>query len=660
MGSTELPRLKLAVAASFTAEPLADSLAFWSGKLQWQSEVKFAAYNQLFQQLLDPISLFSTNPKGANIVLVRPEDWIRYEHGAERPPEPTPDKLVATSQELITALRGAAQRSAVPYIVCLCPPSPAKASDQRVRAAEELICNSLRDAAGIHVFSSSELLSAYSIANYYDADRDEMGHIPYTPEFFAAMGTVVTRRLHALQQRAYKVIAVDCDETLWAGVCGEVGPLGVEIDAGRKAFQEFLIRQREAGMLLCLCSKNNPEDVDEVFRLRADMPLKREHITALRVNWNPKPANLRELADELQFGLDAFIFMDDNPIECGQVEAAHPEVLTLSLPHSTEAIPQYLANVWAFDRFGITEEDRKRSEYYRQNRERDEFQQQAPSLEKFLAGLELKVEISPLAADQLARASQLTQRTNQFNCTTFRRTEDEVRQLWISGEREWLTVTVSDRFGEYGLVGLLGFGSTNNMLEVDTFLLSCRVLGRGVEHRMLRKLGEISQSRQLSRVDVHFFPSKKNAPALTFLEVVAAQYKQADGNNFVFRIPAAHAAGISESQILATAQAAADAVKEQQSAAKPTASAPARSALIQEIASQLADAGSITEAIRAQRAPATSAKQDSALTPEQKTVADVWSEVLGVSDLAAASDFFALGGDSLLAHQRPVRCWTAC
>jgi amino acid adenylation domain-containing protein/FkbH-like protein len=650
LGSTEFQRLKLAVAASFTAEPLAESLAFWGGKLGWQPEIEFAAYNQVFQQLLDPASLFATNRKGANIALVRPEDWVRYRH--ESGGAPSLEKLLSTAKELATALRDAAQRSAVPYLVCVCPSSPAQSGNEALEQAEEHIVSSLRDGTGIHIFSSSDLLGAYPVANYYDVDRDEMGHIPYTAEFFAGLGTVIARRLNALQQPPYKVIAVDCDETLWAGVCGEVGPMGIEIDPGRKAFQEFLVRQQQAGMLLCLCSKNNPEDVDEVFRLRVDMPLKREHISASRVNWNPKPANLRELAKELQLGLDSFIFIDDNPLEFGQVKASYPEVLTLSLPVSTEAIPQYLANVWAFDKLGVTEEDRKRTEYYRQNRERDEFQQQTPSLENFLAGLELKIAIGPLTTEQLPRASQLTQRTNQFNCTTIRRSEDEMRRLSASGEREWLAVTVSDRFGEYGLVGLLGYSANKDALEVDTFLLSCRVLGRGVEHRMLRTLGEIARSHSRARVDVQFVPSKKNAPALTFLEAVAAQYKQADGGNFVFRIPAPHAAGISESQILATAQAAADAAKDQQSTTQPSAAAPARSGLIQEIASQLTSARSITEATCAQKAPAAgSAKQDSALTPDEHMVAGVWTEVLGVSDLNSSSDFFALGGDSLLATQ---------
>jgi amino acid adenylation domain-containing protein/FkbH-like protein len=638
--------MKLAVAATFTAEPLEDSLRLWAGKLGWQAEGEFAAYNQVFQQLLDPTSLFARNGKGANIILLRPEDWVRYD------PATAPEKLHETAQELVSAVRAAAQRSAVPYIVCVCPPSPDKRFDQELNAAEQYIASSLRSVAGVHLFSAAELLSSYPVTSYYDPDRDEMGHIPYTVEFFAALGTIIVRRLYGLQQPTYKVIALDCDETLWAGVCGEVGPTGIEIDAGRRTLQEFLIQQRHAGMLLCLCSKNNTEDVEEVFRRRADMPLRREHISAARVNWNAKAGNLRQLAEELQLGLDSFIFIDDNRLECAQVKAACPEVLTLSLPPASDAIPQFLANVWAFDKVAVTDEDRKRAEYYRQNRERDEFQQQTASLESFLAGLQLRVEIRPLGAEQLARVAQLTQRTNQFNCTTIRRNEDEVKRLWNSGEREWLTVTVSDRFGDYGLVGVLALGASGEALQVDTFLLSCRVLGRGVEHRMLRKLGEIAQGRALARVDVQFLPSKKNAPALTFLEAVSGMYKQASDGKIVFHVPATHAAGISEAQILRTAQATADAVKVQETTAKAVPSAPAESALIQEIAAQLADMESISHLIREQKLAAAGAKSTAApLTPEEQLVAELWSEVLGVSDLSSASDFFALGGDSLLATQ---------
>src|SRR5205823_2348 len=138
--------------------------------------------------------------------------------------------------------------------------------------------------------------------------------------------------------------------------------------------------------------------------------------------------------------------------------------------------------------------------------------------------------------------SQLTQRTNQFNCTTLRRTEPQIRQLWSAGELECLTVTVIDRFGEYGLVGVMMFRANAEAVSTDTFLLSCRVLGRGVEHRMLHRLGQIANSRGIARVDIQFVPSKKNSPALSFLESVAGQFKEAADGCLWFRLPAEYAA----------------------------------------------------------------------------------------------------------------------
>ena len=663
MDSTDIQEMKFAVAASFTAEPLMDSLRFWSQKLHWQARIEFAGYNQVFQQLLDPESLLSTNHKGINILLVRPEDWLRYEPGDNTRGDPEGRaKIQQNAHQLVDAVRRATQHSATPYLVCVCPPSPDKAHDSRFCAAEESICSGLQSTPGVDVLRSMELSTPYPVGNYCDPDRDEMGHIPYTAEYFAALGTIICRKIHARRQTPYKVIVLDCDETLWKGVCGEVGPLGIEIDAGRKSLQEFVIGQRAAGMLLCLCSKNNQEDVDDVFRRRLDMPLRPEHITAARINWQPKPANLRELASELQLGLDSFIFIDDNPLECEQVKASCPEALTLSLPHSSEAIPQFLANVWAFDKQRITEEDRKRGSYYHQNRERDRFLQQAPSLESFLAGLELRIDISSLSTEQLPRVAQLMQRTNQFNCTSLRRSEDQIRQLWQAGELECLTITVGDRFGDYGLVGAMAWRVIGQALEVDTFLLSCRVLGRGVEHRMLRKLGEIAQARCLARVDVQYVPSKKNSPAFSFLESVAAPYQEDAGESYCFRIPAACAAGISEDRILATSQLAPTAARDPQPTAAPTLGTAASSELMQEIATQLADAQSITLAIRGRKSPSAQdvVKQISGQTPEEQAVAEVWSDVLGISELGPGDDFFLLGGDSLLGTQVISRLRQVC
>src|SRR5262249_39772843 len=148
----------------------------------------------------------------------------------------------------------------------------------------------------LHLITPGQLAATYPVEAAHDPDSDELGHIPYMPAFFAALGTLLARRIYALQTPPREVIVVACDETLWKGVCGEVGPHGIEIDPPRRALQEFLVSQHNAGMLLCLCSKNNEEDVWEVFRCRPEMPLHRDHLVGWRMNWQQKSANLQSLA----------------------------------------------------------------------------------------------------------------------------------------------------------------------------------------------------------------------------------------------------------------------------------------------------------------------------------------------------------------------------
>jgi FkbH-like protein len=317
---------------------------------------------------------------------------------------------------------------------------------------------------------------------------------------------------------------VDADNTLWTGVCGEDGPAGVVIDAPRRAFQEFLLKQREAGMLLCLCSKNEEADVDAVFAAHPDMPLRPGHFAARRVSWNPKSEGVLALSEELGLGLDSFVFLDDNPIEIAEVQAGCPGVVCLRVPEDPRQIPGWLRHLWAFDRPKVTAEDRARADSYRQNREREELRRSAPSLEAFLASLELAVDVRPIAPEHLPRVAQLTQRTNQLNLSLVRRTEAEVGRF-LAGGGEGLEVSVRDRFGDYGLVGVALFTCDSEALAVDTLLLSCRVLGRGVEHRLLAKLAEIAAGRGLTWVDLPWEPGERNRPALEFLEGLAGSVR---------------------------------------------------------------------------------------------------------------------------------------
>lgn len=646
----------IAVAATFTADLLEGPLAFWMQEVEAPARIAFAPYNQLFQQLLDPNSLLGRNSQGVNVVLVRLEDWHRPESSAAGGLGDASYRvqLRRTAEEFVAAVVSAAERSGTPHLIGLCPSSPAlsRVPEWRscLRETEEWIVARLRDRGGVYVITGDEIQAAYPVADWSDPDGDEMGRVPYTTAFYTALGTVLARKGYALRSPPRKVIAIDCDETLWKGVCGELGPLGVEVDGPRKILQEFLVEQRNGGALLCLCSKNAEEDVWEVFDRRPEMPLRREHLVASRINWQAKSTNLRELAAELGLGLDSFVFIDDSPVECAEVEANCPAVLTLRLPERADETPAFLRQVWAFDRLTVTAEDRQRSDSYRQNGARERLRRESPTLVDFLTNLRLQVCLfDPKPAD-LARVAQLTQRTNQFNCTTVRRTEGELRRLVSSRAYRCLAVEVSDRFGDYGLVGATLFRASAAALEVDTFLLSCRVLGRGVEHRMLRELGALAAARGLARVDVPFVPSRKNQAARDFLERAGGQFRHDTADGFVFRFPAEEAARLEYRGESASADGARTG-----SVFATDAVAPAPP--LARIARELGDVRSILAAINARRRVrrgATLMLLDAPAaprTPVEETLADIWSEVLGVEPVGIHDNFFQLGGDSLLATQ---------
>ena len=525
----------IVIAATFTAEPIQDSLAFWLEKSGNQAEICFAPYNQVFQQLLDPNSLFQKNTSGINIALLRFEDWYRYEKDPARYQEMVRKNLDEFGNALKTFLGFA------PCVVCVCPPSPNALADANTQhffeQIEETLGNITARENNLFLTKSQEIAAAYPVEKYYDAYGDKQGHIPYTTIFFTALGTLLARRIYALRSKPRKVIILDCDQTLWQGICGEDGPEGVSISRAYHDLQEFMLKQQANGRLLCLCSKNNERDVWEVFDKHPEMPLKREHLAAWRINWRPKSENLRSLADELNLGLDSFILVDDNPMECSEVRANCPGVEVLQLPENAQRIPAFLSHVWAFDQLKVTSEDQQRTLMYGQNKAREAVRQASSSFESFLAGLQLNVEISTLSADQTERVAQLTQRTNQFNLKTIRRSAQEILALHQSGALLCETVSAKDRFGDYGLIGAMFFSKKDNLLDVDTFILSCRALGRGIENRMLVHLTTWARQQNCDYVNFSYRASTKNQPIFDFLHKTGGHFEKQTQDGADFCLP---------------------------------------------------------------------------------------------------------------------------
>jgi len=523
------PAFKISMVATFTAEPMRAGLEFWLSELGLPAEIEQAGYGQVIPELLDPSGVLTRARGGAALVLVRVRDWLREQ------PEDVAGSLERATRhlddvaaELVRAAKAhRAQAATEQTLLLICPSTLDRPDmlDEPIEAIERRIVAELDGVAGLIVVRAVELHRVYGVDPdaIHDRLRDDIGHIPFRQPYLHVLATIAMRWLYRRFLPLRKVVVVDCDNTLWRGVVGEEGWRGISLDPAHRALQEFLVRLSESGILVCLCSKNAEADVWEAFDRREDFPLRRDHIVAAAINWQSKSDNLKMLAARLNLGLDSFVFLDDNPVECAEVRAHCPEVLTLEWPQRGEDALALLDHIWDLDVGRGTDEDRKRTQLYRDEYTRKALLEEAPSFDDFLESLQLEIEVERVSEATLARASQMTMRTNQFNCTTIRRTEVEIQNLLEDPAHEVRIFRVRDRFGDYGIVGLVIARADVAELEVDTFLLSCRVLGRGVEHRMINELGHIAAQRGLDEVVMRVETTRKNRPARAFLESIAAE-----------------------------------------------------------------------------------------------------------------------------------------
>lgn len=646
----------ITIAATFTAELLEEPLRFWMAQLGRRCAIHFAPYNNVIQSLLDPASVMSLNDEGLNVTLLRLEDWWRgateCEDATAR--ERIQQRVAGFVDDLLSALISAAKGTSVPHLLCLCPASADLRRDPDaalfLEQMEARMVGALSSVPGAYAVSSREMLALYPVACCDDVHSDRLGHVPYTQALFDVMATMIARRYYRFANPLpAKVIVVDCDNTLWRGSCGEDGHLGVTVDAACRHLQEFLISQHKAGVLLALCSKNNESDVWSVFDDNPGMLLQRKHVVASRINWHHKSENIRAIADELNLGLDGFVFFDDSAIECAEVQARCPQVLTLQLPAAAEEVEKLLSHVWTLDHLKSTAEDSRRGESYASEIQRRQLLNESISLESFLAGLKLEIDIAPMSAADLPRVAQLAQRTNQFNFTGIRFTEAELGHRWGAGEIECAVLNLRDRFGDYGLVGAVLFADRDGRLEVDNVLMSCRALGRRAEHHLLCWLDDLVERRGLQGTRIHFTVTPRNRPALEFLGSLGAITRDGQAEFAPGELAARCRAAISGAD-----------TPRGPAAGHPERTVPAAigqeadtNRLIRHIATRLADPTSISKAIAAWR-PSQQRGDDGYIAPRtaiERALAEMWSTLLRIDKVGAEDNFFALGGQSLVAMQ---------
>ena len=629
--------LTVAIAATFTADPLSPALEMWLSRLGYPFDLAWAPYDHVFQPLLEPTGLLRSNRGGMCVVLVRRAELGGGGAGSAQ-----------ATRDLREALASSIQASGATHVVVIGPSDPSRSAAGA--AADGALADELRGLPGADVVAPDDVARLYPVREIYDAFADREGHVPYTEEYFAAVATVIARRIRVACSEPKKAILVDCDDTLWGGICGEVGPTGVIIDEPRRALQRFLVAQREQGVLLCVVSRNNEADALAVFDGRDDMVLRREHLTTWRINWSPKSENIADIARELRLGTDSFVFLDDDAYVCAEARAGCPGLVALQLPDDPGHLPRFIDGLWIFDRGHVTNEDRGRADAYRAQVQRERARDGA-SHEEFLARLELLVTAEPMREEHVPRVAQVLQRTNQFNATGIRRSEAEIRALASEG-LEVIVVHVRDRFGEYGLTGVIiaGKGGDDGRLVVDAFLLSCRVLGRGVEHELCRQLGAMALARGARAVALPFIETPKNAPYAAFFASLPAERASSNGRI----IAVADAETLRAFQYDPSAHPSTEGPRDEvRSEHRPesgkgssAASGLARDAMdYRAVALSLHTAEAILDALpgRARAAPpaATESIEDG--------IAEIWRGVLGLDVVDARSDLFDIGGDSLVA-----------
>jgi FkbH-like protein len=644
--------ISVVISSTFVAEPLRESLEAWIQDLQISATVSFAPYNQVFQQVLDPASAVSTNSNGLNVILLRLSDWRGHETTSLSSDAGMPESVTRNAMDFVRAVRQTEQRRSSPTLVITCPEPGSNTAiagpGASVQDIEKSIISELSGLSGVEMITASDLLSLYPVADCFDRHADTLAHIPYSSLFYTSLATIIARRLYALKGPLYKVIALDCDGTLWDGVCGEDGRQGVRLDSIRKSLQSTLVAQRERGMLLCLCSRNNEQDVLGVFDSRHDMVLKRNHLVGWKINWNSKTENLQSLSSELGLSLESFVFIDDDPVVCAEVRSRCPEVLTLLLPKDLETNPDFLNHFWAFDPRPVSSSDGERTKLYREHVMRETVRHEAPTLKDFLAGLELDIRISGLREAEIRRVSELTHRTNQFNLTGTRRSEQEIREILEDSLRECLVVYLKDRFGDYGMVGVAILATAADSIAVETFLLSCRALGRGVEHRMVAELGRIAQKEGKAFLDLRCIPTERNKPSLDFVNGLPKSTRKTFDKGFYLRLAASDAAAVSHDP---------DAdVREgfsEEGASAHTRQASdfsASTSFVWSIPETLHSPELIQSWISRKKLRSNSSIDKSLpQSPTERTIAAIYSEVLGVTSVGIHDNFFELGGHSLSA-----------
>ena len=402
--------------------------------------------------------------------------------------------------------------------------TPFTEDDFKVCRAIEMYNTSLLEAASTHgnlkVLDYSEFSRNYPVEDLLDWKFYFISQMGINPKLTKDFQAWWQHKLESIALKRKKCIVLDLDNTLWGGVLGEDGISGIKVggDYPGKAFaffQKSLLQLSKAGVILTVCSKNNETDVLKAWEKNPFMVLKKEHFAAYRINWIDKATNIKELAEELNLGLDSFVFIDDNPTERELIRQMLPMVSVPDFPLQPYELPMFFKKLVKdyFKVYSITDEDKKKTEQYKANSARAQAQLAFEDFEAFLESLDIQMTIESANEFNIPRIAQMTQKTNQFNLTTKRYTDADIKGFLSDGWKIWC-ISIADRFGDNGISGAIMVNGDT----IDTLLLSCRILGKGIEKAFLKKILFLLKENGVEFVRADYLPTAKNEQVANFYD----------------------------------------------------------------------------------------------------------------------------------------------
>ena len=376
--------------------------------------------------------------------------------------------------------------------------------------------------SSVYILPIKDAITDVGRNNFYSSKMWYVGSMPYSMKGMSIINELIGRYVGVIKGMHKKCIAVDLDNTIWGGVIGEDGVEGIQLSNHKEGAryydaQKILKKMKDQGVMLAILSKNNGEDVEPVFN-HPNMILQHEDFVAEVINWEPKPVNIKQLAKDLNIGLDSFVFLDDNPAEREAMKAECPEVTVIEFPKDSSLLSATLETAYNkfFFSLEVTGEDTKKTAMYRAETQRKVEMSSATSVEDFLKKLEMTMDIHRMLPEEEKRVVQLVNKTNQFNVTTKRYSEEEIKELAERGDI--ITVHMADKYGDQGLVAVLILTYINNAADVDTFLMSCRVMGRSAENEIMAQIRQMLEKKGVSTVTATYLRTAKNAPVVDLFE----------------------------------------------------------------------------------------------------------------------------------------------